>query len=352
MANTPTLSLRVPPEHHGLIRDVVARLKADTGFADVLRALLPPGAEAPPPPFVPNAFTQRIEAIEQWIAAHEAAVLRAEPALPTAVSVQAGPPEGAEAAAVPAAIEPMPAPEEPQKPGRKRPHPPTRRPQGMHLSAAAKEAAYAIMDPLIRANELSNPEIATRAGVGEKTVLERRRTLGIPAPKGPRGNHRAGDAGLTVSTTTPEPERTPLQQAEASVPAQAVAAPEQQTLPLAEPATASTTTPPTIAAPAPATDDRAEATPSPTDQPGAGAAPEAGGDAGAAVQAAPELAPDKPHRTRHALTDDQRAEVLRRYEAGERVNEIVKATGILQPNVSRIIKPVREAQAAAKDAAQ
>ncbi len=44
---TPTISIRVAPEHQALIRDVAARLKADPAFADVLRAALGEGATQP-----------------------------------------------------------------------------------------------------------------------------------------------------------------------------------------------------------------------------------------------------------------------------------------------------------------
>ncbi|MGY0782102.1 hypothetical protein ACW7BC_29850 [Azospirillum argentinense] len=44
---TPTISVRVSPEHQGLVRDVAARLKADPGFADVLRAALGEGVSQP-----------------------------------------------------------------------------------------------------------------------------------------------------------------------------------------------------------------------------------------------------------------------------------------------------------------
>ncbi|NUB25723.1 hypothetical protein GAY30_12595, partial [Azospirillum brasilense] len=44
---TPTISVRVSPEHQGLVRDVAARLKADPGFADVLRAALGEGVTQP-----------------------------------------------------------------------------------------------------------------------------------------------------------------------------------------------------------------------------------------------------------------------------------------------------------------
>lgn len=44
---TPNISVRVSPEHQGLVRDVAARLKADPGFADVLRAALGEGVAQP-----------------------------------------------------------------------------------------------------------------------------------------------------------------------------------------------------------------------------------------------------------------------------------------------------------------
>ncbi len=82
MANTPTLSLRVHPDHHQLVRDVVARLKSDAGFADTLRTLLAPAGEtvavqAGTPDLLD--LGRRLDAVERWIADHEANTVQAAP---------------------------------------------------------------------------------------------------------------------------------------------------------------------------------------------------------------------------------------------------------------------------------
>ena len=102
MGNTPTLSIRLPTEHHELIRATVARLKADAGFAHTLRAVLAQDSEAAAP--LPSGLSladlaRRVELIEAWQARHDneavstadtaimvlaATVQAEEPAAPTA----------------------------------------------------------------------------------------------------------------------------------------------------------------------------------------------------------------------------------------------------------------------------
>lgn len=81
------------------------------------------------------------------------------------------------------------------------------------------------------------------------------------------------------------------------------------------------------------------------------AAPEALDDLGlldalapqAEQQAAQPEAPTASKRPRHNLAPEQHAEVKRLYTEGKRVGEIVKATGISQASVSRIIAAYRGA---------
>jgi len=110
MANTPTLSLRVPPEHHDLVRAVVARLKADTNFADTLRTLLPLAPEdTASAASLPNLhdLMRRLDAVEAWIADHGA---EAPPGIPvhTAVSTVRSPlpPHETEVVPAPAVTQP------------------------------------------------------------------------------------------------------------------------------------------------------------------------------------------------------------------------------------------------------
>jgi len=81
MANTPTLSLRVPNGQHELVRAVVARLKAAPGFADSLRALLAQAGETTGTPAealpVLTDLARRVEAVERWIADREAVAVQA-----------------------------------------------------------------------------------------------------------------------------------------------------------------------------------------------------------------------------------------------------------------------------------
>lgn len=219
MANTPTLSLRVPPELHDLVRSVVGRLKANAGFQDDLRKLLAGTAAAVAPPAALAALTARVEALE--------ARLAAPPTSPPAESDT---------------------------------------PRDSTSTPARKAATEPPMAELSRRARAVNPE---------------------------------GTEPTTAAPNPAEPELFPGFDPHGDAPASAESA-------------------------AAGGEQQPQATTSPDTPPASPAS--------------------KPKR--HNLTPEQKAEVVRLYDAGKRVFEIVAATGISQPSVSRIIA------ASKKEAAQ
>lgn len=63
---TPTLTIRIAPEHHDILREVAARLKADASLPDRLRAALQP-AQQPAEQGQPDILS-RIEVLEAHVA--------------------------------------------------------------------------------------------------------------------------------------------------------------------------------------------------------------------------------------------------------------------------------------------
>jgi hypothetical protein len=59
----PTLTIRLHPAHHQIVRDIAARLKADSAFAARLQALL---TDSTPAPDAVAELQARVEALEAW----------------------------------------------------------------------------------------------------------------------------------------------------------------------------------------------------------------------------------------------------------------------------------------------
>jgi Arc/MetJ-type ribon-helix-helix transcriptional regulator len=165
-------------------------------------------------------------------------------------------------------------------------------------TAAAQQAAPSIASPTAEGLAGAAPSPTDQPGAEVAPRVEAHAGTTVQAAPAP----------LVASSTTPEPEGAPLQQAEASEPVQAGAVPEQQTTP-------------------------------PPAEPDLFAA-----DTAAPVQAKPATG----KRPYHRLTDDNRAEVLRLHEAGQKGTEIAKATCIPRATVSRIIRGSKAATAGAE----
>jgi hypothetical protein len=68
---SPQLNLRVPLEHHDVLRAVAARLKSDAAFRDQLAALIA-GVAAPVAGVAGDSLTARVDSLEERVKALEA----------------------------------------------------------------------------------------------------------------------------------------------------------------------------------------------------------------------------------------------------------------------------------------